>query len=145
MEVPAWIILVFAGIGGFLSLLIILGLVYNVYIKRLNRLGGEQSEMLKILENYDPEARAEMLQAAMGEAEKVLKEEQAGHAQVLKETLAQLKSDAFKKKVKLEDEEMGIGGEPKALSEKDKEVQAEMRAKAKAIEESGYEGKEEKE
>lgn len=134
MEVPAWILLIFAGIGGFLSLLIILGLIYNVYIKRLNRLGGEQSEMLKILENYDPDARAEMLQAAMGEAEKVMKEEQAGHAEVLKETLAQLKADAFKKKVKSEDKDDG------EMNEMTLKAQAELKAKAKAIEESGYKG-----
>jgi hypothetical protein len=108
-----------------------------VYIKRLNRLGGEQSEMLKILENYDPEARAEMLQAAMGEAEKALKEEQSGHAQVLKETLAQLKADAFSKKAKkVEDEDS-------TLNEATLKAQAEIQAKAEAIEKSGFKGEKE--
>ena len=83
MEIPQWFVLTFAGVGLFLSLLIVLGIIYNGYMKRLERLGGAQSEILRILDNYEPEARAEMLQASLNEARKTVKEYETDNAAVL--------------------------------------------------------------
>ena len=91
MEIPQWFVLTFAGIGIFLSLLIILGMVYNAYMKRLERLGGAQSEILRILDNYEPEVRAEMLQASLAEARKTVREYEGQNAELLEKAFEDLK------------------------------------------------------